>query len=131
LSPAQKAAIKAVQADDKGMTALDADVDGLALGDPAGVPDVQAPDGTPKERPFLNWLWEHRQEILAFVIKIAGMFGLGVPGLARSAKKASAIKASKIRTTPKKATKRTAMKAAQSFGGSTNLVPPGSRPFDF
>lgn len=35
----------------------------------------------PKERPLLRWLWEHREEILAFILKVAGMFGFVPKGV--------------------------------------------------
>jgi len=69
------AAIDGILDNSKAQTALHADIDGLAQHYAAqGDPAVTQP-GPPKERPFLKWLWDHREEILAFILKIAGMFG--------------------------------------------------------
>src|SRR5262245_57316486 len=37
------------------------------------------PSPTPRQHPILMWLWDHRAEILAFVLQIVAMFGLHVP----------------------------------------------------
>jgi hypothetical protein len=63
------AAHEALEDDVRGLAAFHADeIAANATGDD---PD----DDDPHEFPLLRWLWEHREVILVFVMKIVGLFG--------------------------------------------------------
>lgn len=70
--------IRQIVKNEGGMKKLIAKTQALMASDPKGKLFLNAPD-TPKQRgAFVAWLWEHRQEILAFVLDIIKLIPKGV-----------------------------------------------------